>query len=98
MFHTEARGYGGPIRLLVTTRGTALGRLAITGHTETPGIADFLDDPNGWLSDLQGRPAEALARVDAVAGATISARAITDELARLLTLTDPAPPIGKCSS
>ena len=49
-------GYGGPIRLVVgVSQGRILG-VRVTAHQETPGLADFLREPErGWLALLKGR-------------------------------------------
>lgn len=84
----RSMGYGGPMKLvMVIGRGGASGPLLqglrVIQHQETPGLADFLQiDPDrqrsegGWLASLGGRNAEQLARVDTVAGATISSQAV----------------------
>ena len=60
-------------------------RVRITGHQETPGIADFLDRPDaGWLNRLPGRDAAGLRALDTVSGATITSRALKRDLARAL--------------
>jgi Na+-translocating ferredoxin:NAD+ oxidoreductase RnfG subunit len=87
-------GYGGDIRLLYTIAGPlaqeaigsgapALIRLAILGHQETPGIADFLTDPD-WLAMFEGRSADDVDAMAAITGATITSRAITEHLAAVL--------------
>lgn len=98
---SDARGYGGPIRLLYVLDaepgpagdGTAytLGRVALLGHQETPGITDFLDDP-AWLEQLSGASAAGIESVDTVSGATITSRALTDALAS--AVRDPAAVLG----
>jgi len=81
-------GYAGPIRLLVAVRQQpepALIGVVVVSHLETPGIADFLDQPDrGWLGALAGSSAAELSRVDAVSGATISSRAVRRGLETLL--------------
>jgi len=77
----STRGYGGPIEWLAAVsldhaHPHLLG-MQITGHQETPGIADFVsrrDDP--WLQGLLGRDASSLDEVATVTGATITSRAV----------------------
>jgi len=73
-------GYAGPIELLVALRGDRLGRLAgvrITRHQETPGIAEFLNQPDtGWLAALKDSDVAELDATDAVTGATITSKAV----------------------
>lgn len=97
----DVPGYGGPIRTLftVTARpeqaaapadadpGYRLGRIVLLGHQETPGITDFLQG-EAWLAGLSGRVAEDLVGWDAVTGATITSRAISGGLARVLAMPD----------
>ena len=82
----ETRGYGGPIYLLAalqlnTTRDEAIHLvvqgLRVTRHQETPGIADFINQPeHPWLQHLALLDADEIGRVQAVTGATITSRAI----------------------
>lgn len=60
------KAYGGPITflLMTTPQADALPRLRVLKHSETPGIADFLND-----DDISGV-------YDGVSGATISAAAL----------------------
>ena len=71
-------GYGGPIRLVVgVSQGRILG-VRVTAHQETPGLADFLREPErGWLALLKGRTGPEAVAVDAVTGATITSEAVT---------------------
>ena len=77
----EVAGYGGAIALMVAV-STAdpvlrLGGLRVIGHQETPGLADFIAQPEtGWLADLKGRSLADIENIDAVAGATITSRAL----------------------
>jgi hypothetical protein len=92
-------GYAGPIRLLAAVRQQpepALIGVVVISHLETPGIADFLDQPDrGWLAALSGASAAELSRVDAVSGATISSRAVRRGLESLLA--DAAVTGAQCS-
>jgi electron transport complex protein RnfG len=78
---TKVAGYGGPIALVIAlTAALDEGRLRglrITRHQETPGLADFLGQPEqGWLAELPRRDSAQLSKIDTVAGATITSRAV----------------------
>lgn len=88
LLRQRARGYAGPIELLLAVdvdpplryRG-----VAVTRHQETPGIVDFLDGPQSdWLAAFRDKDLLAVSRIDAVAGATITSQAITQSLQRAL--------------
>ncbi len=84
-----AAGYGGDLHWLaaadVEAKQPALTGVRITRHQETPGIADFVDEPErGWLASLAGRRAGELAQVDTVSGATITSRALRQALSSAL--------------
>jgi Na+-translocating ferredoxin:NAD+ oxidoreductase RnfG subunit len=98
-----AAGYAGTIRWLaaadLTDGAVRLNGLRIVAHQETPGIADFLDQPEaGWLVSLRGLDAAALASADTVSGATISTRALRRELAGALDalVAEPSAPAPEC--
>jgi electron transport complex protein RnfG len=90
-------GYGGPITLLVaiTPDGTVLA-VRTVAHTETPGIGDFIERGRStWIDVFAGRaldrPAAAAWQVtgrggefDAVAGATVTSRAVVGGVRRVL--------------
>jgi electron transport complex protein RnfG len=92
-----AEGYGGPITLLVavTPDGTVLA-VRTVAHSETPGIGDFIAGGGpGWLDAFAGRaldrPAPARWQLraaggefDAVAGATVTSRAVVGGVRRVL--------------
>ena len=96
LVRATVRGYGGPMLLMYTLRrgdagrsgtepGTEpapeIGRVRVVRHQETPGLTDFLRQPDsGWLAMLEARDATSLAAVDAVSGATITSRALLDHL------------------
>jgi len=89
-----APGYGGAIHWMLAAETGASGllirRLLITSHQETPGIADFLDDPqHGWLQRFAGRGAE-VADLEGISGATITTRALTRNIGEALQKA-PAP-------
>lgn len=88
-------GYVGPVRLLVgiAADGRVLG-VRVTAHSETPGIgAVIADEDSPWLAGFAGRslanPPQARWAVrndggdfDAIAGATISSRAVVGGVRR----------------
>ncbi len=89
------RGYGGPIRLLVSI--AADGRvLAVrtVAHQETPGLGDRIDiAKSAWMEGFTGRslgdpPAERWALrhdggdFDAITGATVTSRAVVEAVRR----------------
>jgi Na+-translocating ferredoxin:NAD+ oxidoreductase subunit G len=90
-------GYSGPITLLVavTPAGTVLA-VRTVAHTETPGIGDFIErDRSPWIDGFAGRaldrpvPTGWQVRVtggefDAVAGATVTSRAVVGGVRRVL--------------
>jgi Na+-translocating ferredoxin:NAD+ oxidoreductase RnfG subunit len=85
LVRAQIRGYGGPISALVARDGRRLRGLRVTAHHETPGIADFVSRPaDPWRAAVRGRTGSGLAEVDAVAGATITSRALTTLLADAL--------------
>lgn len=105
---SDAKGYGGDIRLLYTLRNSLrtssrtsaqatasarfyLMRLAVLGHQETPGIADFLRDP-AWLSSFSDLQAAEIEELSAVTGATITSAAVREHLASILR--EPAGRLG----
>ena len=77
-------GYAGDIQMLVamtTDERARVSGLRVTRHSETPGIADFLNSANtGWLQSLDNHTASSLSEVDTVSGATITSRAVLDLL------------------
>lgn len=94
LVRAEARGYGGAIELLVAlspTRGGRIDALDVARHAETPGIGDFISDPEGWLNRFVGVTSAALAArdptIDAVAGATITVRGVRNALRNALNQT-----------
>lgn len=92
----SAAGYGGPIQWMLVfdaAAGTPLiQRVLVTAHQETPGIADFLNDPkDGWLTGFNGRGADA-ADLDTISGATITTRALARSIGRALADAPTQPP------
>ncbi len=93
----SARGYEGPIQLLVAI--TPDGRLLaskVLQQQETPGLADLLAPERvSWLRSLDGKSLAADwslnadgGRIDQIAGATVTSRAVTDALQRALRFFD----------
>lgn len=81
VFRTEAEGFGGPIKLLVSVdpKSGRLGRVRVSEQTETPGIGAQIMEP-GFLAQFEAKPVadafEAGADVQAISGATISSTAV----------------------
>jgi Na+-translocating ferredoxin:NAD+ oxidoreductase RnfG subunit len=87
---SNARGYGGDIRLLYALRPAGdpmLTGVTVLGHAETPGLADFVTDPD-WLGAFTQRSATDIDGLAAVTGATITSRAVADHLAAVLRNPD----------
>lgn len=87
---SDARGYGGDIRLLYALEGTGEGTLTgvtVLGHSETPGLADFVTDPE-WLAAFTRRSPAEIDELAAITGATITSRAVADHLAGVLRNRD----------
>lgn len=67
------RGYGGPMVVLIGTNADGVIGVAVSRHTETPGLGDFFElDDGRWLTAA----ANDYPDVDAVSGATVTSRAI----------------------
>ena len=95
-----ARGYAGPIRLLVAI--SADGRLLsskVLQQQETPGLGDRLErQHSAWLQGFDGKSLSAgeagwtlrtdNGQVDQIAGATITSRAAAEALQRALRFFD----------
>lgn len=94
----ETRGYGGPVHLLAAlklqedenqTDLIVVRGLVVTRHQETPGIADFINQPeHSWLKGFINLDADQIDQVDAVTGATITSRAILQGLNALTVIPD----------
>jgi len=93
----SASGYEGPIQLLVAI--TPDGRLLaskVLQQQETPGLADLLAPERvSWLRSLNDKSLAADwslradgGRIDQIAGATVTSRAVTDALQRALRFFD----------
>ncbi len=73
----SSRGYGGAMTLLVGISAAAVTGVRITEHSETPGIGDFINsNRSDWPDKLHGVRIDTLDNIDAVAGATITVRAV----------------------
>ena len=73
-------GYGGDIHYLVLL-GTDLtiAGIRVSRHQETPGIADFIDDPRSdWMRQFIGKTSRQLPEVDGKSGATITSTALRE--------------------
>ena len=92
-----ARGYGGPIRLLVgIDRDGVVTGVRVVAEQETPGIGDRIRaDRSDWIGIFAGTSREAPAAAgwqvrkeggafDAIAGATVSSRAVIRQVRRAL--------------
>lgn len=73
----EAQGYGGVLRVTVTMNGEDITSVQVTSHSETEGVGTRAIDV---LPDLIAR--EDSVHVDAVAGATVTSRAICAAVAQ----------------
>lgn len=90
-------GYGGKIRLLVgiLANGKVSG-VRVIAHKETPGLGDYIDHAKSrWSEQFTGKGMEARWKVskdggdfDYMSGATISARAVSAAVGRVVTLFD----------
>ncbi len=82
---SAVEGYAGPIQLLYTLdQDGRLIRLRVQRHQETPGITDFLDEPD-WLARFHNRNAGELRAIATITGATITTRAIIEHLPVIAT-------------
>jgi Na+-translocating ferredoxin:NAD+ oxidoreductase subunit G len=85
---SSAKGYGGPVTVLVgfDVEGTGLAGIGIATHSETPGLGSRITKP-AFLGQFPRTPLETdfrLAKdggtVDGVSGATYSSRAVSDSV------------------
>jgi len=74
----SVEGYGGPIDFLVLlTPSHAIAGMRVIRHQETPGIGDFIDQPDSdWMRQFIGIDAESVHQIDAKTGATITTDAL----------------------
>ncbi len=82
-FLAKGRGYGGPVHILAGLENETVKGIAIVLHTETPGLGARITEPEFtdqfvelYIGDVALRRDNG--RVDAITGATISARAVVD--------------------
>jgi len=93
-FQIFSRGYGGLIRMMVgiNSEGKITGvAISPLDHTETPGLGAKIADKS-FLSQLKGRTLSEIklrsedGSIDAIAGATISSRAVCEGVKKALEL------------
>lgn len=92
---TVANGYNGYIRMLVgINREGIIKGLEILEHNETPGLGSKIKETRPgekepyFLSQFKGKAASGLAikkNIDAVTGATITSKAVTDAVKKTVT-------------
>jgi electron transport complex protein RnfG len=98
----EVTGYGGPVALVIALAGGSqdlrLRGLRVIRHQETPGLADFIEQPEqGWLLGLRGRNRPQIGAIDTVAGATITSRAVQRAVLRAFSRAqDHTRPSAEC--
>lgn len=89
----EGKGYGGTIKMLVAVdTNQALIGYKVLSHNETPGLGDKTTQPK-FRSQFVGKKVENLevvkvhedGKIDAIAGVTISSRAVTKAVKEALT-------------
>ncbi len=80
------KGFGGALTIIVGVRndGTIAG-IKVTGHAETPGLGAKAQTDSAWVAQYQGAAADGQLMVskdggtiNAITGATITSRAVTD--------------------
>ncbi|MGI9338280.1 MAG: FMN-binding protein [Gammaproteobacteria bacterium] len=81
------KGYGGDIEFVISFIGDDTGGIRIIRHRETPGIADFLNTPEGGKQSIDG-----------IAGATITSAAMTMALADVLKWREQMRPCAQSNS
>lgn len=91
---TTTRGYNGRIDLLIALNSDReVISVRVTYHEETPGIGDKIElNVSGWIHQFSGRSADDTdwtlspgGDIDAISGATITSRAVTDAIAEVLS-------------
>ncbi len=87
----NGKGYGGDIRLLVgMTADFIIKDVAVLAHTETPGLGDKVKE-EAFRSQYRGLSLDDVAlskeggKIDAISGATISSRAVTNAVRTMMT-------------
>ena len=90
-FEAKGAGYGGTIEMLVTLSSDleTLNGIAIINHMETPGLGAKIEgaDFTGKFKDVAIKDLNFKddgGQIDAITGATVSSRAITNEVRRLM--------------
>ena len=93
------RGYNGKIDLLIaltlksSTQGREIISVRVTHHEETPGIGDKIEpEISSWIHQFAGKSALDTnwtlfpeGDIDAISGATITSRAVTNAIAKVLS-------------
>jgi Na+-translocating ferredoxin:NAD+ oxidoreductase RnfG subunit len=89
----SVEGYGGSIDFLVLLASTHhIAGLRVTRHQETPGIGDFIDQPESeWMRQFIGADATSLNDIDGKTGATITTRALSRAVQELVSHTGDQP-------
>ena len=90
LVRADVSGYGGPISMVIAVATTVRPQrtigVRVTSHQETPGLADFIGQPErGWLAELSGLSRGELGSVDVVSGATITSNAVRRGVAQALS-------------
>ncbi len=92
VFTTSSLGYGGYIKIKVgIDKNGKIKGIKILHHNETPGLGAKITEDR-FLSQFKGKTVEELylkkdkseGKIDAITGATISSRAVTDGVRKLL--------------
>lgn len=82
----QPKGFGGALTMIVGVNadGTIAGA-KVTGHAETPGLGAKSQTDDAWIAQYAGQPADGQLQVtkdggtiNAITGATITSRAVTD--------------------
>ncbi len=85
-FEVQPKGFGGTLTMIVgiNADGTVAGA-KVTGHSETPGLGAKSQADEEWIKQYSGEPADGQLAVskdggsiNAITGATITSRAVTD--------------------
>ena len=89
----SVEGYGGSIDFLVLLGSSRnIAGLRVTRHQETPGIGDFIDQPeSGWMRQFIGASTTSLRDIDAKTGATITTMALSRGVQDLVNRTGDLP-------
>ncbi len=92
-FEEFATGYGGEIGVMVgidLESDTVLGA-AVTVHSETPGLGAKAKEDQAFVSQFKGLPVSATlavtqdgGKIDAISGATMTSRAVTEAIGKSL--------------